>query len=97
MHYQTVIRTEIDLHFKICFIEEYGANFSREQFAAVYGNLATEYLNRETKVTADPFTQVHSVNITATNRWVSTIHIHAKLIMAIHDKINIKTTSTSRS
>ena len=72
-----------------------GANYSGKKFPAVHSDLATEYFNRETKNTAGPFRQYYSTNVSTTNKRVNTIHIHAKLRMAMRDKINVKTSSTN--
>ena len=64
-----------------------------EKFATVHGDLVTEYFNRETKGTAGPFRSGYSTNVDTTNKWVKTVHIHAKLWLAMRDKLNIKTTS----
>lgn len=46
------------------------------------------------KKTARPFRKGCSFDIGRTNKWVRTIHIHAKLKMYRSDKFNIKTSST---
>ena len=73
-----------------------GANYSGNKFASVYGDLVTEYFNQETKGTAGPFRQGYSTDTARTNEWVNTVHIHAKLRMAMRNKINIKTSSTHK-
>ena len=73
-----------------------GANYSGEKLAAVHGDLVTEYFNRETINTAATFRQGYSTNTSTTNKWVNTIHIHAKIRMAMHDRINTKTSSTHK-
>ena len=74
----------------------YGANYSGEKFATVHGDFVTEYFIRETKGTASPFRSGYSTNVDTTNKWVKTVHIHAKLRLAMRDKLNIKTTSTHK-
>ena len=69
--------------------------FFWEKIAAVHSDLATEYFNRETKNTAGPFRQYYGTSASTTNKRLNTIHIHAKLRMAMRDKINVKTSSTN--
>ena len=100
LSYQHVLLNHHQLHNSNAFqdLKErgIGANYSGSKFAAVHGDLVTEYFNRETKGTAGPFRQGYSTNIASTNKWVNTIHIHAKLRMAMRDKVNIKTPSTHK-
>eukprot|EP00795_Rhopilema_esculentum_P015673 gene15673-6963_t len=77
-------------------LKGYGANYLGRKFATVHGVLVTEYFNRETKRTAGPFSSGYSTNIDTTNKWVKTVHIHAKLRLAMRDKLNINTTSTHK-
>ena len=65
-------------------------------FSAVHGDLITGYYNRETKVNAGPFRLGFSTDLNVTNKWIKNIHIHAKLRMAMRDKLNIKVSSTHK-
>ena len=40
--------------------------------------------------------KARALNMATTSKWVSTIHIHAKLRMTMRDKVNIKTSSTRK-
>ena len=77
-------------------IRGFGANYSGEKFATVHGDLVTEYFKRETKGTAGPFRSGYSTNIDITNKWIQTMHIHAKLRTAMREKLRIKTSSTHK-
>ena len=90
--YQHVLLTNLKLNqsqsFEDLKLRGIGANYSGDKFAAVHGDLVTEYFNRETKGTAGPFRQGYSTNITTSNKWVNTVHIHAKLRMVMRGKVN---------
>ena len=74
----------------------YGANLSGQKFASIHGDLVTELYNRETKGTAGPFRSGYSTDIQATNTWVKTTHIHAKLRVAFREKLHLKTSSVHK-
>ena len=74
----------------------FGASYSNSNFSAVHGDLVTEYYNRETKVNNGPFRMGFSTSLTISNKWVRNIHIHAKLRMAMREKLNIKVSSTHK-
>eukprot|EP00112_Aurelia_sp_Birch-Aquarium-sp1_P004164 Seg1472.14 transcript_id=Seg1472.14/GoldUCD/mRNA.D3Y31 product="hypothetical protein" protein_id=Seg1472.14/GoldUCD/D3Y31 len=48
------------------------------------------------KGTAGPFQSGYSTNIGITNKWIQTMHIHAKLRKAMREKLRIKTSSTHK-
>ena len=56
--------------------------------------LSRTYYNRETEVNAGPFRLGFSSDLSITNKWIKNIHIHAKLRIAMRDKLNIKVSST---
>ena len=87
LSYQHVLLNDLKIKnnaaYKDLKLKGMGANYSGSKFAAVHGDLVTEYFNRETKGTAGPFRQGYSTNIETTNKWVNIVHIHAKLRMAM--------------
>ena len=77
-------------------VRGFGANYTGSKFSTVHGDLVTEYFNPETKGTAGPFRLGYSNNVDLVNNWVGTAHIHAKLRIAMREKLNIKTSSTHK-
>ena len=77
-------------------VRGFRANYTGSKFATVHGDLVTEYFNRGTKGTAGPFRLGYSNNVDLVNNRVGTVQIHAKLRMAMREKLNIKTSSTHK-
>ena len=98
--YQHVFLRELQRNnhpaFRDLVVHGYGANISGQRFASIHGDLVTELYNRETKGTAGPFRSGYSTDIQATNTWVKTAHIHAKLRVAFRDKLRFKTSSVHK-
>lgn len=82
--------------FRDLVLRGFGASYSTNSFSTVHGDLVTEYFNRETKVSTGPFRLGFSTDLCKTNKWVKNIHIHAKLRMALREKVNLKVSSTHK-
>ena len=70
-----------------------GGSISGDPFSTIPGDLITELFNKETKGTGGPFRAGFSTNIEAVNKWVRTIHIHAKLRKMVRTTLHIKSSS----
>ena len=74
----------------------FGGSLSGAKFSNIHGDMITEVFNGETKRNAGPFRAGFRTSPSNTNTWIKTTHIHAKLQLALREKINISTSSVHK-
>ena len=74
----------------------FGGSLFGAKFSNIHGDMITEVFNGETKRKAGPFRPGFSTSPSNTSTWIKTTHIHAKLQLALREKINISTSSVHK-
>ena len=75
-------------------VKGYGASLTEERIYTVRGDFVTDIFNKETKIGSSSFRSGFSTNIdTICSIWVNAIHIHSKLHLALHQQLQLKTSS----
>ena len=74
-------------------VQGFGASPTGELFSSVHEDLVTEHFNRETKGTAGPFRSGYISNSDTVNKWITTSHIHSKLINVLREHLHMYTSS----